>query len=88
MGFTMCLGSNSWCRWLGFSIILLLSQFTLASALPKEVESETKFNRVMSQTVSNTFDRLSRSANSQFYELSKSVNDELFNQKNYPLLKI
>lgn len=87
MGFTMCLGSNSWCRWLGFLIILLLSQFTLASALPKEVESETKFNRVMSQTVSNTFDRLSRSANSQFYELSKSVNDELFNQKKLSVIK-
>ncbi|STP06389.1 Uncharacterised protein [Glaesserella parasuis] len=41
----------------------------------------------MSQTVSNTFDRLSRSANSQFYELSKSVNDELFNQKKLSVIK-
>lgn len=87
MGSIMCVGSNSWCRWLVFGAILFLSQFTLASALPKEIEQDTKFNRVMSQTVSNTFDRLSRSANSQFYELGKSVNDELFNKKKLSVIK-
>lgn len=83
----MCVGSNSWCRWLGVLVVLSLSKFSFASALPKEVESETKFNRVMSQTVSNTFDRLSRSANSSFYEIGKSVNDELFNKNKLSVIK-
>jgi hypothetical protein len=87
MGLIMCVGSNSWCRWLGVLIVLSLSKFSFASALPKEIEPETRFNRIMSQTVSNTFDRLSRSANSSFYEIGKSVNDELFNKNKLSVIK-
>lgn len=87
MGLVMCVGSNSWCRWLGFLVVLSLSKFSFTSALPKEIEPETKFNRVMSQTVSNTFDRLSRSANSSFYEIGKSINDELFNKNKLSVIK-
>ena len=87
VGLIMCVGSNSWCRWLGVLVVLSLSKFSFASALPKEIEPETKFNRIMSQTVSNTFDRLSRSANSSFYEIGKSVNDELFNKNKLSVIK-